>query len=104
MLNKLNKGTASGNISESQRLLTQFQTSSKKLVNDMKAFIDGRSASNENFKFWYQFLERHAIVLDLLRADREGSWVLHLEAMQRALYEFAAWESTNYLRWGSMYL
>ena len=98
MLNKLKKGTASGNILESQRLLTQFQASSKKLVDDMKAFIDGRSASNENFKFWYQFLERHAIVLDLLRADQEGSWELHLEAVQRALYECAAWDSTNYLR------
>ena len=70
----------------------------------MNAFIDGRSASNENFKFWYQFLERQAIVLDLLRADREGSWELHLEAMQCALYEFAAWDSTNYLGWGSVYL
>ena len=104
MFNKLKKGTASGNISETQRLLTQFQTSSKKLVDDMKAFIDGRPASNENFKFWYQFLERHAIVLDLLRADREGSWELHLKAIQHALYEFAAWDSTNYLRWGSVYL
>ena len=104
MLNKLKKGTVSRNISESQRLLTQFQTLFKKLVDDMKAFIDGRSASNENFKFWYQFLERHAIVLDLLRADQEGSWELHLEAMQRALHEFDAWDSTNYLCWGSVYL
>ena len=24
--------------------------------------------------------------------------------MQRALYEFAAWDSTNYLQWGSVYL
>ena len=24
--------------------------------------------------------------------------------MQRALYEFAAWDSTNYLRWGTVYL
>ena len=24
--------------------------------------------------------------------------------MQRALYEFAAWDSTNYLRWGTLYL
>ena len=43
-------------------------------------------------------------MLDLLGADREGSWELHLEAMQCALYEFAAWDSTNYLRWGSLYL
>ena len=104
LLDNLKKGTASRNISESHRLLAQFQTSSKKLVSDMNAFINGRSASNENFKFWYQFLERHTIVLDLLWEDWEGSWELHLEAMQRALYEFAAWDSTNYLWWGSVYL
>ena len=40
----------------------------------------------------------------MLRADREGLWELHLDAMQRALFEFAAWDATNYLRWGTMYL
>ena len=41
---------------------------------------------------------------DLLRADREGIWELHLDAIQRALYMFAAFNSTNYLRWCSLYL
>jgi len=62
----------------------------------MNAFIDGRSASNKNFKFWYEFLECYAAVLDVLRADQEGSWELQLEAMQRTLYEFSAWDSTKY--------
>ena len=29
---------------------------------------------------------------------------MHLDAMQCALYEFAAWDSMNYLRWGTVYL
>jgi len=33
-----------------------------------------------------------------------SSWELHLEAMQCAVYEFAAWDSTNCLLWGSVYL
>ena len=78
--------------------------SSSNLVGDLKNFVEARSSTNENFKFWYQFLERHEIELDLLRADREGLWQLHFDAMQRALYEFAAWDSTNYLRWGTVYL
>ena len=76
---------------ESQKLLEQFQISSSKLIDDLETFIDTRSSINENFKFWCQFLTRHTITLDLLRADREGLWHLHLDAMQRALYEFAAW-------------
>ena len=70
----------------------------------MKKFKESRSSKNENFQFWSQFLDRHKITIDLLRADREGLWELHLDAMQRALFEFAAWDATNYLRWGTMYL
>ena len=65
---------------------------------------DTRSSTNENFRFWCQFLKQHEVTVDLLRADREGLWQLHLDAMQRALYEFAAWDSTNYLLWGTMYV
>ena len=79
-------------MSESQKLLEQFQISSSKLIDDLETFIDTRSSINENFKFWCQFLTRHTITLDLLRADREGLWHLHIDAMQRALYEFAAWD------------
>ena len=39
----------------------------------------------------------------MLRADREGLWELHLDALQRALFEFAAWDATNYLCWGTVY-
>ena len=105
ILGKLKKkSTASGNVSESQKLLEQFQISSSKLIDDLETFIDTKSSINENFKFWCQFLTRHTITLDLLRADREGMWHLHIDAMQRALYEFASWDSTNYLRWGTVYL
>ena len=45
-----------------------------------------------------------AVVRDLLRADREGLWELHFDAVQRALYLFAAFDSTNYMRWCSLYL
>ena len=53
--------------------------------------------------FWCQFLERHKVTLDLLGADREGLWELHLDALQRTLFEFAAWDATNYLRLGTLY-
>ena len=92
ILGKLKKSTVSGNTVESRAFLEEFQMSSSNLVGDLKNFVEARSSTNENFKFWYQFLERHEIALDLLRADREGLWQLHFDAMQRALYEFAAWD------------
>ena len=91
-------------ISESQKYMAEFATVSHKLIADLDAFIDARSAQNENFKFWVQFLTMMDVVHDLLRADREGIWELHLDAVQRALCLFAAFDCTNYLRWCSVYL
>ena len=45
-----------------------------------------------------------ATVNDHLRADREGIWELHLDAVQRSLYIFTAFDATNYLRWTSLYI
>ena len=44
------------------------------------------------------------VVYDLLRADRDGMWGLHLDDVQCSLYLFAAFDSSNYLRWCSIYL
>ena len=104
ILKELNENTAAGNEEESKRFLSATTTSASKLVQDFQKFIESRSSTNENFQFWCKFLERHKITRDLLRADREGLWELHLDAMQRSLFEFAAWDATNYLRWGTMYL
>lgn len=91
-------------ITDSHKYMVQFADASKTLVEDLNRFIQTRSDSNENFKFWTQFLQMMNIVRDLLRADREGIWELHLDAVQRALNLFAAFDSTNYLRWCSLYL
>jgi len=41
---------------------------------------------------------------DLVQADREGSWMLHLHSVQTVLSLFAGCDRVNYLRWGSVYL
>jgi hypothetical protein len=104
LLASLRSATKSGARERSKKLLDQFKASSTQLMSDLDEFIESRVKEYENFKFWCQYLSRFQVVLDLLRADREGSWDLHLDAMQRALYEFAAWDCTNYLRWGTVYL
>ena len=91
-------------ITKSQKCMDKFQEKSLKLVDNLDKFIKARSESNENFKFWATFLDMMTVVRDLLRADREGLWELHLDAVQRALYLFTAYDSTNYLRWCSLYL
>ena len=101
ILCQLKKSTTNGNVLESLKILKDSQASSSKLINDLSTFINTKSSANENFRFWCQLLKRHGITVDLLWADREGLWQLHLDTMQCALYvyEFAVWDSTNYLRW-----
>ena len=77
--------------------MVQFADASKTLIEDLNSFIKTRSDVNENFKFWVQFLDTMAIVRDLLRADREGMWELHLYAVQHTLNLFAAFDSTHYM-------
>ena len=104
ILTNLKSAVEKKNITDSQKYMAEFGEASKGLVEDLNTFIKTQSDANENFKFWASFLDMMAIVHDLLRADREGIWELHLDAVQRSLYLFAAFDSNNYLRWCSFYL
>ena len=49
------------------------------------------------------FTELYPILRDLTRSHREGDWLLHLSALERALPLFLCYNTTNYARWGSLY-
>ena len=104
MLRELKASVQKKDIPKSQKCIYIFSENSKNLVNDVEHFISERSQVNENFKFWANVRDMMYVVLDLMRADREGIWELHLDAVQRAMYLFAAFDSTNYLKWCSLYL
>ena len=104
ILGNLKLSVANKSTVDSKKFLKEFEQVSEKMLEELDSFIAKRSAENENFKFWAQFLRMMDVVYDLLRADREGIWELHLDAVQRALHLFAAFDCTNYLRWCSLYL
>ena len=41
---------------------------------------------------------------NLLRADRESNWNLHLHVVKEIMPMFSVCDRTNYLRWGSVYI
>ena len=84
--------------------LQQFYSKSETFCDNIKTFIMNRASTHENFRYWIQFLDKMQIVYDMIRADREGNWLLHLDAIQRSLHEFGAWDGVNYFRWASVYL
>ena len=52
----------------------------------------------------YIHIHMASLVKDLVRADREGDWSLHLQTVLTILPLFAILDSTNYFRWASLYL
>ena len=45
-----------------------------------------------------------SILLQFIRAERTGSWMMHLSAFKAMLPWFALYNHTNYTRWGAVYL
>ncbi|KAJ8050924.1 hypothetical protein HOLleu_04307 [Holothuria leucospilota] len=74
------------------------------LKGNFDQFIDDARSSNETFKYWDTFIYLIQKVENLVRADRDGDLALHLQAVKALLPIFAAFDSTNYLRWCSLYL
>ena len=62
------------------------------------------SEQSETFAYWNRFVQMVNLLKDLIRADREGNWPLHLKSLQSLLPLFAVCDRTNYLRWCSVYL
>jgi hypothetical protein len=44
------------------------------------------------------------ILLDFIRANRDGNWELHLDAFVAMLPWMTIYDHTNYARWGPVYL
>lgn len=71
---------------------------------DFKVFIKTGEERSKSFCYWSTFLyELFPILRDIIRADREGKWELHMSAFQRALPLFFSFGKINYARWGSVY-
>ena len=45
--------------------------------------------------FWDGFVEMVRLARDLIRADREGDWDLHLKTVEAVLPYFASFDSNN---------
>ena len=89
---------------ESQKSLEKFKISSAQLLKDFETFKSERSEASETFRYWNNFIDMVHLLRDIVRADREGDWNLHLSSVKDTLPLFKIFDRTNYLRWCSMYV
>ena len=96
--------TEQKNRERSQGLVNKFCKISDEIQNDFDKFNKDRRDKSETWAYWDTFIQMVALLKDLIRADREGNWPLHLHSVQALLPLFAVFDRINYLRWCSLYL
>lgn len=107
-------------VNLSETLATKFTTAnnndalvdaltSSELVNEVgqaariiKAF-DAAHYDNPSFCYWRQYMKLVSILLRFTRAIREGKWDLYLSSFSEMLPYFAAFDHSNYTRWGVIF-
>lgn len=85
-------------------LLESFANSSTEMQDKFQEFKSAKCEKSETFGYWNKFVHMVYLVRNLIRADREGDWNLHLQSVHAVLPLFAVCDRTNYIRWASMYL
>lgn len=86
-----------------QNKLDNFMQHIHEFRDEFEVFLEEHS-QNSTFTFWKMYIDLVQILLNFVRAEREGNWELHLEAFQQMLPLMAAYDHTNYTRWGIVYL
>ena len=63
-----------------------------------------KSEESNLFKYWTNVIALVQLVKDLVRADRSGDWLLHVETVKKLQPIFHVFDRSNYDRWSSIYL
>ena len=100
LIQLMKSSVAEKNREGSRAHIEAFMSISSRLIDDFNAFRSERCEVSETFAFWGRFVK----MVSILRADREGTWDLHLRSVQAVLPLFAGCDRINYLRWGSVCL
>ena len=63
-----------------------------------------QETSSKLFKFWDKYIEMILLLLEFIRAEREGDRELHLKVTTKMIPYFFAMDHLNYSRWLPVYI
>ena len=66
--------------------------------------FEEQNSSNPTFIYWLNYMKMVCVLLNFIRAEREGDWNSHLTSVKQMLPWFAIYDHRNYFKWGSVYL
>ncbi len=74
-------------------------------MDELMTLLESIAASSKTSKLWVDVLVKPVFIMMMfIRAEREGNWLLHLEAFRQMLPYFFAAAHVNYARCGLQYL
>lgn len=75
-----------------------------KFATIMTAFVEHESSQNNNFKFWWTYLDSVSTLLLFTRSLRDGIWQLYLHALKNMLPLKERYNHRNYLKSVTIFL
>ena len=85
-------------------VLNDIENQSSAITEELSELRENGRKESATFGFWDEFIDMVEILLRFIRAEREGIWNLHLDALSDMLPYFFAYDRINYSRWSSVYL
>ncbi len=82
LLNDLKAAIVDKKRVKSQQLMDILSTKAGGMLDHFQLFVDSQRELSQTFAFWDNFIQLVALLKDLIRADREGNWVFHLNTVQ----------------------
>ena len=104
ILRSLEKALLLRNRFGAQNLLEEFTQTGQLLMTDYRRFVNTLRERSKTFCYWDNVIELIEQLKNLIRADCESNWLLHMHTVRELLHIFAAFNCTNYLRFFSIYL
>jgi hypothetical protein len=74
------------------------------LLSALDTFSESCGQQSQQCQFWNEFLRIIGLIKKLIKADREGDFLLHMKAVEELCPVFMGCGSFNYLRYGTFYV
>ena len=90
-----------GDVSEK---VSQLNDDAKELTTLLEAFKEQGRIGSKTFSFWEQYEDMVNALLQFIKVERSGDWMLYLSALAEMIPHFFAMDRPNYARWLPIYM
>lgn len=102
-ISKLKEAVGLNDETACREILQDIENKSNLVTEELAEIRERSKNESGTFEFWDEFIEMIEILLRFIRAERDGIWTLHIDALSEMLPYFFAYDRVNYARWATVY-